>query len=165
MAGALMATVQIAPASAVPTERVVIQNKYSHQCLEVADWSKDNGAAVRQWSCHSGANQRWFIRNAPDGSKRKVVVNANSGKCLDAPGGDIGDGSQLIQWDCNGGLNQSWWVAQLGEDDQKEIVFYAGATPNNQVMEINDFSTENGSRAQMWEYNGGNNQRWELPIG
>ncbi|MFI0914233.1 RICIN domain-containing protein [Streptomyces abikoensis] len=163
MAGALMATVQIAPASAVPTERVAIQNKHSHQCLEVADWSTSNGAPVRQWPCHSGANQRWYIRNSPEGSGRKIVVNANSGKCLDAPGGDIGNGSQLVQWDCNGGLNQTWWLP--AGDGQDNIAFWAGASPNNQVMEINDFSTENGSRAQMWEYNGGNNQLWGLPIG
>ncbi len=166
-AGALMVSAQATPASAdVPTERGVFRNKFSRQCLEVADWSQSRGAAVRQWPCTGGLNQRWYVRDSPDGgSGRKVVVNANSGMCLDAPGGNWGNGSQLIQWDCNGGLNQAWWIFHDADDNQKDVKFYSGDASNDQVMEISNFSTANGARAQMWEYNGGSNQLWDHLIG
>ncbi|MEU9048230.1 MULTISPECIES: RICIN domain-containing protein [unclassified Kitasatospora] len=35
------------------------RNQATGKCLEVADWRTDDGAPVRQWTCHGGANQAW----------------------------------------------------------------------------------------------------------
>ncbi|MFF2658113.1 RICIN domain-containing protein [Kitasatospora sp. NPDC058032] len=85
-----------------PTEPFAITNLYSGKCLEVADWRTDDGAPVRQWTCHGGANQKWF--RAAGG----VLVNVNSGTCLDVPGYSTEPGTQPVVWRCNGGTNQQW---------------------------------------------------------
>ncbi|MEE1770359.1 RICIN domain-containing protein [Streptomyces sp. JV185] len=38
-----------------------IKNVHSGKCLEIADGSKTNGAAARQWDCHAGLNQQWVM--------------------------------------------------------------------------------------------------------
>ncbi|MFE1907630.1 RICIN domain-containing protein [Streptomyces gardneri] len=38
---------------------VAFKANHSGKCLEVADWSTTNGAAVCQWTCTGGANQQW----------------------------------------------------------------------------------------------------------
>ncbi|MGW4808420.1 RICIN domain-containing protein [Kitasatospora sp. NPDC004272] len=43
----------------------VASNANGNKCLEIADWSKDNGAIARQWSCTSGWNQAWGWGSAP----------------------------------------------------------------------------------------------------
>lgn len=159
---ALMLSIQAAPASAVPQGyAVAITNEYSNQCLEVADWSQNWGAEVRQWPCTGGANQRWVIQKA-DGAGRLKIVNVNSGLCLDVPGADWSNGNKLVQWPCSGGINQSWWVFSKSGQDQDGITFFAGDVRQNSVIEINDFSTANGTRAQLWDYNGGMNQLWAV---
>lgn len=45
--------------ASVYTDQLV--NLNSGKCLEVADWGRGNGAAVRQWACGGGqANQTWY---------------------------------------------------------------------------------------------------------
>ncbi|MFB7469610.1 RICIN domain-containing protein [Kitasatospora sp. NPDC056184] len=93
------------PASAAPapyTAPFTVSNLNSGKCLEVADWGTGNGAAVRQWSCHGGDNQKWYWTAAHE------LVNVHSGKCLDNPGYSTVPGTRPVIWDCNAGTNQKW---------------------------------------------------------
>ncbi|GAA1400783.1 hypothetical protein GCM10009639_42310 [Kitasatospora putterlickiae] len=71
-------------------------------CLEVADWRTDDGAPVRIWTCHGGANQQWIRTGYQE------FVNVHSGKCLDVPNYSTTPGTGIVQWTCNRGLNQAW---------------------------------------------------------
>jgi len=35
--------------------------QHSGRCLDVAGKSQNNGAAIHQWDCHWGNNQRWLL--------------------------------------------------------------------------------------------------------
>ncbi|MFB7948157.1 RICIN domain-containing protein [Kitasatospora phosalacinea] len=83
-----------------------IKNWNNAKCLEVADWSTANGAAVRQWQCTGGANQDW----TPTGSdlSNLKLKNRYSGKCLVVQG--LADGAVGFQYDCGNFTDQYWLV-------------------------------------------------------
>ncbi|MFE7510285.1 RICIN domain-containing protein [Streptomyces sp. NPDC057540] len=44
---------------------IALINVNSGKCLEIADWSRANGAQARQWDCHYGDNQLWYAGDIP----------------------------------------------------------------------------------------------------
>ncbi|MFE6054282.1 RICIN domain-containing protein [Kitasatospora sp. NPDC056446] len=144
------------PASARVSEgsyRLV--NQGTGKCLEVADWRTDNGAPVRQWDCTGGDSQRWvLVSETGYDSGRWALVNVHSGKCLDVPGGIMRNGVTLQQWDCWYGPGQIW--DSPSRPDRSNRTLRVG----DMAVEIGGYSTEPGAPAQLWEFNGGWNQRW-----
>jgi ricin-type beta-trefoil lectin protein len=96
----------------VDDQLYTLTNRRSARCLDVAAGSGDNGAAIHQWDCHGGANQRWRLDQQADGSF--LLVAEHSGKCLDVAAGSTADGAPVHQWDCHGGGNQRWWLFAAG---------------------------------------------------
>ncbi len=88
----------------IPPKTAMLRNAHSGKCLEVADWRTDAGAPVRQWDCHSGANQVWDFASGIPGA----FVNRNSGLCLEIADWRTDGGAPARQWDCTRGMNQSW---------------------------------------------------------
>ncbi|MGK4585872.1 RICIN domain-containing protein [Kitasatospora sp. HPMI-4] len=129
-------------------------NLGTHKCLEVADWSTNSGAAVRQWDCTGGRNQQWYLNDLYSPSF-PALVNLNSSKCVDRPGGAQDNGVQLIQWDCHWGSNQQWHLAY--PDGVGPVTEFASGSYS---MEIGGYSGANGAPAQLWRANGGDNQKW-----
>ncbi|MFB7056341.1 RICIN domain-containing protein [Streptomyces vinaceus] len=125
------------------------RNKASSKCLEVADWSTANGAAVRQWDCHGGNNQKWDRVNG-------LYVNRHSGKCIEIENWSTADGAAARQWDCHGGNNQKWETLNC---DTNFACSYLNMN-SGRVLEIGAYSTANGTRATQWSHNGGTNQKW-----
>ncbi|MFJ1567536.1 RICIN domain-containing protein [Streptomyces erythrochromogenes] len=127
-----------------------LRNGESGQCLEIADWSSSNGAAARQWTCTSGANQKWIW----DGTALK---NANSGKCLEIADWSKSYGSVARQWECTGGANQRW---SMWNNDN---YYYNIQNVNSRLwLEIPGNSHTRGTQATQWGENGGYNQRWNI---
>ncbi|MBL1087271.1 RICIN domain-containing protein [Streptomyces actinomycinicus] len=115
----------------------------SGKCLEVADWSQNNGAAVRQWTCGNfQANQVWYEEVNIDGTIQ--IVNQNSGKCLEIADWSQADGAIARQWTCTGGDNQKW-VAEWYNTGK----VYVNAN-SSRVLEIADWSKANGAIARQW---------------
>ncbi|MET9730589.1 RICIN domain-containing protein [Streptomyces sp. NPDC006458] len=85
---------------------VKLINRNSGKCLDVADGSTADGAAVVQWTCGSQLNQQWKLTDLGGGYRQ--VVSRSSGKCLDIYGGSTDDGAPLVQWTCGGQSNQQW---------------------------------------------------------
>lgn len=73
-------------------------------CLEIADASRSNGAAVRQAGCVDGVARQEFRLRPVDGDAY-TLVNVNSGLCLDVPGASKAVGVALQQWTCGGESN------------------------------------------------------------
>ncbi|MFH9725139.1 RICIN domain-containing protein [Streptomyces sp. NPDC017254] len=161
LAGFILSFTLVQPASADastggPTR---IINRASGKCLEVADWSLDNGAPVRQWDCTGGDNQRWWVVD-PDGVNQFTLVNVHSGRCVDIPNGNVANGVQLIQWTCHynfgeDDINQRFY--RLPGEGVGPVYYFAWSSFN---IEIGGFSNANGAPAQLWKNNGGSNQRW-----
>ena len=122
---------------------VVISPQHTtNKCLEVADWSTANGAAVRQWTCTGGANQKWK-RYSQDGDPGAFYyVNVNSGKCLEIADWRTDNGAPARQWDCHWGLSQVFH----GDSGFTMDFWYAA----NKCLEIADWRTDNGAPARLW---------------
>ncbi|MCX5409678.1 RICIN domain-containing protein [Streptomyces sp. NBC_00335] len=146
-----------APAQAVPNIYylgvVEIRAQHSGQCLEVADWSTANGAAVRQWPCTGGANQKWERWSLAD-AESYFYVNVNSGKCMEIGGWKTNNGATANQWDCHWGLNQTFY-GQSSFVTNPSYVY-------NKCLEIADWSTQAGAPARLWTCTGGANQRFSI---
>ncbi|MGI5502633.1 RICIN domain-containing protein [Lentzea sp. CA-135723] len=68
----------------------LLRNSNSAKCLDVADGSRDNKAAIVQYSCDaSKSHQQWTLEQVGDGSGAVRIKAAHSSKCV-----DIWDSSQ-----------------------------------------------------------------------
>jgi hypothetical protein len=94
-----------------PEGTLMFINGNSGKCLDLSGNAAENGAAVIQWNCHNGANQRWD-RVLPAGADPQthtwpvLLRNRASGKCLDLDHSGTANGTGFLQWDCHGGDNQ-----------------------------------------------------------
>ncbi len=146
---ALLAALPAAPADALsggfttPKSTTVV-NAYSGKCLEIADWSTDNGALARQWDCTGGANQLWDLKQA---NGITMLVNRNSGKCLEIADWSTESGAPARQWTCTGGWNQGWnYAGEIGPRKELGLSNVNSAA----LLEIADWSTDNGAPARQW---------------
>jgi hypothetical protein len=92
-----------------------------HLCMDVANASPDNGAAVQQWWCTEGAaNQRWsLVPSATAGYYS--IKSTNSNRCIDVPSASTSPGVQVQQFDCHGGDNQLWSFTVQPSDGRLQI--------------------------------------------
>ncbi|MEU8526854.1 MULTISPECIES: RICIN domain-containing protein [Streptomyces] len=111
------------------------------------------GAAVIQWGCNGGANQRWYA--STDSRGRQTIRNAASGLCLDRHD-DTRMGATLILWYCNDKWNQVFsFDPSWGPDDIRN-------DPSGHVIDVPGGTGVWGTQLIMWENNGGSNQWWRL---
>ncbi len=126
---------------------------HSNRCLDVGGWSSANGAAVIQWDCHGGANQRWRILDA--GAGYWSLQNVHSGKCLDIRDVSYEQGAIAQQWDCAGSDNQKVWPNNLFAN-----VYQFGFKHSGICLDVQNGS--NGSKVYQWGCHGNDNQRFYL---
>jgi hypothetical protein len=148
----LNGTGEALPAGVPPAAPGAIQSLSSGKCLDVERGSKDDGAAVIQYDCHAGPNQRWKITEKAANSYR--IVNVNSGKCLRARGGAAG--IPVEQWTCSDEDDQSW-ALQAAADG-----YALQAIPGGLCLDVPHASGDNGVRPALWNCLGGANQSWKL---
>ncbi|MFC8451589.1 RICIN domain-containing protein [Kitasatospora sp. NPDC057223] len=147
-----MAAPDVARAEQIPhfTAPFELRNLATGKCLEVADWRTDNGAPVRQWTCHGGANQLWFANS------NNVLSNRNSSKCLDVPGASTVWGTQVIQWDCGlRSYNQRWSIPGVNNPSISQLGSAVGL-----VLDVPGSDPADGTPIVTWGANGGTNQSW-----
>ncbi|MEV6509835.1 ricin-type beta-trefoil lectin domain protein [Streptomyces sp. NPDC051642] len=72
------------------------------KCLDIADASQTNGAAIQLATCNGGWAQRFNLNGSHD------LVNTVIGKCVDAKDQGTKNGTRLQLWDCDGTSNQKW---------------------------------------------------------
>ncbi|MBK8971270.1 MAG: RICIN domain-containing protein [Hahellaceae bacterium] len=82
-----------------------ISAEHSGKCLDVTEWSTQNGTGLQQWSCDSGANQRFELESQGNGFYR--IRSVHSGKCVDVAERSNNNGALIQQWDCHSGSNQN----------------------------------------------------------
>ncbi|MFE7853812.1 ricin-type beta-trefoil lectin domain protein [Streptomyces sp. NPDC057403] len=71
-------------------------------CLDIANASQADGAAIQLATCNGGWAQRFRLNDAHD------LVNTKIGKCVDAKDSGTADGTRLQLWECAGTSNQKW---------------------------------------------------------
>ncbi|MCK4337777.1 MAG: RICIN domain-containing protein [Candidatus Aminicenantes bacterium] len=141
-----------------PNSYYQIVSKSSGKCLEVKDWSKNNGANVQQWQWHGGDNQWWKFVHLNGGYYR--IECKNSGKCLDIKGRSNKSGANVQQFQWNGGNNQQWKAIYVGNGYYKIVSKNSG-----KCLDVKWGGSENGVNVWQWDDVGSNAQRWKLiPI-
>jgi Ricin-type beta-trefoil lectin domain-like len=86
-----------------------IVSAFNAKCLDVFNYSHNNGASVVTWHCIPGAmNQEWDLGLALE-DRFTLEPRHSYGKCLDVFAYSHLNGSNnVVQWDCLYGLNQLW---------------------------------------------------------
>ena len=132
-----------------------VVNQNSGGCMDVANWSTSNGAAVQQYACGTDqANQEWqFV--ATDSGYYKVI-NRNSGLALDDTGVSSQSGTLMQQWQYGGGANQQWKPVQVGSSFEL-VNRYSGL-----CLDTPGASTANGVQLQQYTCNQTNAQMFQL---
>ncbi|NUR47521.1 MAG: cellulase family glycosylhydrolase [Hamadaea sp.] len=97
--------------SAAPTGQVRIQARNSGKCLDVSGHSLADGAALQQYTCWTGLNQKFTFAAANAYYYR--VQGVESGKCLDAQ--TAAENTQVVQWTCGSGGSQSFRLVPTGD--------------------------------------------------
>lgn len=119
----------------------LLRNSNSAKCLDVADGSRDNKAAIVQYTCDaSKTHQQWTLEQVGDGSGAVRIRVAHSSKCV-----DIWDSSQdatadATQYTCNATkFNQQFLVETTASGTMKFRARHSG-----QCLEIagRDFSNK-----------------------
>ncbi|MEV7039292.1 ricin-type beta-trefoil lectin domain protein [Amycolatopsis sp. NPDC051061] len=117
------------------------------KCLDVANGSSTNGAAVQLYDCNGSTAQQWTV--GTDGTIRAL------GKCLDVTGQSTADGAQLQLWDCGSTANQRWAATAA-----RDIV----GSASSKCLDATGNSSANGTRLQIWTCTGAANQKWNVPA-
>jgi chitosanase len=115
------------------------------KCIDVANASTANGAAVQLYDCNGSAAQQWSLSAG-------ALVNAGSGKCLDVTSASVTNGAKIQQYDCNSTAAQKW-TSSAGE------LINSGS---GKCLDVTDKSTANGARLQIWTCSGTSNQIWSM---
>ncbi len=146
------------PISSTAWYEVINQN--SGKCLDLADHSTSNGAALQQWACNSPAatNQEWQFRPTSNGNYQ-VVSRQTPTLAWDVSGGAgaTGDGTQIQLWSYGGGTNQQWLPVSLGNGFYKFVALNSG-----KCLDVTNVSASDGARLQQWTCSGGPAQSFSL---
>ena len=95
------------------TQDYIITSKGTGLVLELAEGSKEDGAAVQLWEATEAKQQRWLIKQTKQGTYQ--ILSKASGKCLDAMAGGTEDGTWIHQWAFVEGTNQLWTIEKVEE--------------------------------------------------
>lgn len=91
---------------------VAIVNRATGLVLDVTNASRDDGAAVQQWTWNRTDAQRWRLESKAGGAVQ--VVNVGSGKCLDVIARSTAPGTPIAQYRCTGADNQLFRLSRAG---------------------------------------------------
>ncbi|MEW1872565.1 RICIN domain-containing protein [Streptomyces caelestis] len=121
---------------------VSIRSHHSGQCIDVTDGGGD-GTPLQIWGCSGAAQQTW--RFMGDGTVRSM------GLCMDVAWGATGNGAVIQLARCSGHPAQ-----QFRLNSSHDLV-----NPQaDKCVDVREQQVANGSRLQLWDCNGQDNQKW-----
>jgi hypothetical protein len=149
----LTAAVAGVPASAAADE---IYNFGSDQCLQPANGSTQQGAAIVQQPCNGSAAQEWT--EVSFGNNIFHYVNDLSGLCLDARG-RAANGTPVQQWTCNSISNEKWQPGEDFGDTIPPLISRVSGT-HSHCLDIPGAQLTAGLAMQIYRCNGTGAQAW-----
>lgn len=127
-----------------------ILNRKSNKTIDVAGWSKDDGAPVQQWTYARQANQRWEVVQLDP--RRVAIINEHSGKVLEGAS--------------DGKVRQAIW---RNEDDQKWRLEPGGGrhyrivnVKSGQCLAVDEKSKKDGAGVELAACRNAAHQEWRL---
>ncbi len=131
-----------------------ISVRHSGKCLDIANVSQTDGAALTQYPCGSGTNQQFRLQSAGGGYYQ--VIARHSDKCLDVSDNSTADGTAVVQWGCNAGQNQQWSVVDVGSGYSRLVARHSG-----KCLDLPGSAQDNVAFKQ-YPCNGAQNQQFQL---
>lgn len=139
------------PAGPPPAPRGAVQSQASGKCLDLARGSKAEGAAIIQYDCHGGGNQKWSLEG--DAGGQFHLVSRLSQKCL-GPAQAAANGVPVAQSTCWPSADQLWSFHDVAGVHALQNV------ASGLCLDVPGGSTANGVRLILWSCNDGQNQNW-----
>ena len=139
-------------------------------CLDVPQFSRDDGVQIQQYRPTGGINQVWDLGLGTDPFGRQssyfgfTIINANSRLVLDIRGGLQGDHSIVQQYHATGGSNQNWLFDSHGDAEWTITAFTPQFSLSGQVLDVVGASNAPGAKIQTFRSKGSPNQKWRLEV-
>ncbi|MFI5845637.1 RICIN domain-containing protein [Catenuloplanes sp. NPDC051500] len=127
--------------------------RHSGKCADILNGSSANNAEAVQYTCGTGFNQQFYLKNLGNGYVQIQV--RHSARCLDVTSGNTADGARVIQYACGLGTNQQWQVQDAGSGYVRLIARHSG-----RCLDVISASTSDSARLAQYSCNGGTNQQW-----
>lgn len=132
--------------------------KAADKCLDVANASTANSAAVQQFTCGGGLHQRWVIK--PRTSALSLIAR-HSSRCVDVASASAANNANVQQFDCSGATNQKWYLQGAGVTNGIQY-WSVQAQHSNMCLDVAGASLANNANVQQFQCNGGENQKWQI---
>ncbi|MFB7330362.1 RICIN domain-containing protein [Streptomyces adustus] len=120
--------------------------RHSAKCADVPNQSLWQGAAISQYTCNGGGNQKWWFKDL--GSGYYALVGRGSSLCLTE------NAASVTQENCTGATAQQWSVTASGS----YVLVKARAT--GECLDVSGASTANSAAVITYTCNGAANQQW-----
>ena len=131
-----------------------IRNEETGKVLDVAGWSREDGANVQQWTFAGQRNQRWDVIELGRGDV--AIVSQNSGKVLDVSGFSTRNGGNVQQYRWSGQNNQRWRIEPTGRGVRIVNV------NSGKCLDVLRKSGDDGASIHQWDCNNDRSQQWRL---
>lgn len=130
-----------------------LKARHSGKCLDVNGASTASGAAVIQWACHTGANQKWKLEDAGGGYWR--VKAGHSSMCLDLASQSTANAVGLVQATCGNGTSQQWATEDVGGGALRLKSRYSGL-----CVDVDRANKDDGASVIQYACFDSANQQW-----
>lgn len=132
-----------------------ITNEETGKVLDVAGWSREDGANVQQWSFAGQQNQRWDVIEV--GRNEVAILSQNSGRVLDVSGFSTSNGGNVQQYRWSGQNNQRWLIESTGRGTVRIVNINS-----RKCLDVLRKSKDDGANIHQWDCNGDRSQQWRL---
>ena len=115
--------------------------------MDVADFSKDNGAQVQLYDYLGNPHQQFILYDCGEGYYQ--LVARNSGKVVEIPQSSKGNGEWIKIYDNNGTHTQQWAVVENRYDEASAVTLYTDADYKGKAVTLSE-GTYNLSRMGLY---------------
>jgi Ricin-type beta-trefoil lectin domain len=139
-----------------------IVSAHSGMCLNLARWDTSDGAAIIQWPCGGGNNERWnLIFHCEGCAPASSVVNRYSRKCLDIIG--TSNGAPVTQRGCHDNDGRQGWYMKYKGSSHGWWYYTFENIHTRKCLEVPNGTMDCGAAIQVWDCNGNPTQLWRIP--
>lgn len=137
-----------------------IRNAFSGLYLDVANGSGDNNANIQQWSYNGCQAQQFKIVSDGDGYYHIFTGASGFTKCIDVAGKKTADGTNILQYAYKkDAANQQFKIESQSDGTYAILSRISGCKSG---LDVYDWSTSAGGNINLWNYWGGDCQKWIL---
>ena len=104
--------------------------------MDVADFSKDNGAQVQLYDYLGNPHQQFILYDCGEGYYQ--LVARNSGKVVEIPHSSKGNGEWIKIYDNNGTHTQQWAVVENRYDEASAVTLYTDADYKGKAVTLSE---------------------------